>query len=294
MSAEPWTTKKVLDWTTDYFKKRQIENPHLEAEILLAHALNNERIKLYIDFDKEPDKKGLEIFKGYITRRAKREPTAYITGIKYFMSLDLKVTPDVLIPRPETELLIENMIEISKEFNGKMSVLDIGTGSGAIAVSLAKFIDNIEICATDSSKKALGIALENAKKHGVDGKIRFIEADLFPEEDVKFDVIVSNPPYIKTSDINGLAPEIRDFEPRSALDGGNDGLDHYRRIIENVSNYLKVGGRLLIEVGAGQSKDVAGMINDKLKLKNVIIKKDLGGLDRVVIAGLNLTPNPSP
>jgi len=286
MPNDAWTIKKILDWTTEYFKKHQIDNPHLEAEILLAHALNTERIKLYVDFEKEPDRVALEIFKGYMTRRAKREPTAYITGGKYFMSLNFKVTPDVLIPRPETELLIENAIELSKGFEGKISILDIGTGCGAIAVSLAKFIDNIEIYATDSSKKALDVALDNAKKHGVEDKIKFIEADLFPNESTKFDVIVSNPPYIKTSDIDTLQPEIKNFEPIAALDGGADGLDHYRRIIDKAKNYLKEGGNLLLEIGADQSKDVVNIINDKLKPKNISIKKDLSGLDRAVIADL--------
>ncbi len=284
MPGETWTIKKVLDWTTEYFKKHQIDNPHLEAEILLAHALNAERIKLYIDFEKEPDKKSLEAFKGFITRRAKREPAAYITGSKQFMSLNFRVTPDVLIPRPETELLIENAIELIKKIDGKASILDIGTGSGAIAVSLAKFIDNAEITAIDVSKKALQVAAENAKEHGVEEKIKFMEADLFPAEPVKFGLIMSNPPYIKTADIKGLQPEIRDFEPVSALDGGADGLDYYRKIIEKAGGYLEEGGSLLLEIGADQSKDVIGIINDILKPKNVCIKKDLSGLDRVVVA----------
>ena len=287
MPCEPWTIKKILDWTTEHFKKHRIEDPHLEAEILLAHALKSERIKLYIDFEKEPDKMGLEVFKGYIARRIKREPTAYITGHKYFMSLDLKVTPDVLIPRPETELLIENAVELSRAFDQKISALDIGTGSGAIAVSLAKFIDNIEVYATDSSKKALDVALENAKKHKVEGKIKFFEADLFPKDGQKFDIIISNPPYIKTSDISGLQPEVKDFEPTTALDGGADGLEYYRRIIHAAGNYLKEGGFLLLEIGADQSIPVTGIINEKLRSKNVLMKKDIRGLDRVVIAGFS-------
>jgi len=284
MPSEPWTIKKILDWTTEHFKKHRIEDPHLEAEILLAHALNTERIKLYIDFEKEPDKKGLEVFKGYIARRIKREPAAYITGHKYFMSLDLKVTPDVLIPRPETELLIENAVELSRAFDQKISALDVGTGSGAIAVSLAKFIDNIEVCATDSSKKALDIALENAKKHKVEGKIKFLEADIFPSDDRKFDIIISNPPYIKTSDISGLQPEVKDFEPAAALDGGTDGLEYYRRIIHAAGNYLKEDSFLMLEIGADQSIPVTGIINEMLRSKKVLVKKDISGLDRVVIA----------
>jgi release factor glutamine methyltransferase len=284
MQSEPWTIKKILDWTTEHFKKHRIDDPHLEAEILLSHALKTERIKLYIDFEKEPDKNGLEIFKSYIARRIKREPAAYITGHKYFMSLDLKVTPDVLIPRPETELLIENAVELSRTFDQNISALDIGTGSGAIAVSLAKFIDNIEVCATDTSKKALDVALENAKKYKVENKIIFFEADLFPSDGRKFDIIISNPPYIRTADIKGLQPEVRDFEPAAALDGGADGLDYYRRIIEMAGNYLNENGFLMLEIGPEQSVPVTGIINEKLKPKKVLVKKDISGLDRAVIA----------
>lgn len=284
MPGDTWTIKKLLDWTTGYFEKHQIDNPHLEAEILLAHALNAERIKLYIDFEKEPDRKALDAFKGFIVRRAKREPAAYITGSKQFMSLNFKVSPDVLIPRPETELLIENAIELIKKIDGKAAMLDIGTGSGAIAVSLAKFTDNAEITATDISEKALEIASANAQTHKVDGRIKFVRADLYPPENIKFDIIVSNPPYIKTADIKGLQPEIRSFEPVSALDGGADGLDHYRRIIGKAGNYLKEDGVLLLEIGADQAKDVIGIVNDTLKPKSVVVKKDLSGLDRVVIA----------
>jgi release factor glutamine methyltransferase len=284
MEAESWTIKKVLDWTTEYFNKHKIENPHLEAEILLSYALHIDRIRLYIDFENEVDKKSLEMFKGFINRRIKGEPTAYITGSKHFMSLIFNVTPDVLIPRPETELLIENAIELSKAFEGRISVLDIGTGSGVIAVSLAKFMDNIEIHATDLSGKALEVAAGNAKKHGVENKIKFIEADLFPAEDLKYDIIVSNPPYIKTADLKGLQIEIRDYEPYSALDGGPDGLVFYRRIAEKAGGYMKDGGHLLLEIGAEQSKEVTTLLQSGLKRDKIRVKKDLNGLDRVVIA----------
>jgi len=284
MPNESWTIKRLLDWTTEYFTKHQIENPHLEAEILLSHALNTERIKLYIDFEKELDKKSLEVFKGFITRRVKREPAAYIIGNKHFMSLNFMVTPDVLIPRPETELLIENAIELSKAYNGNITILDIGTGSGAIAVALAKFIDNTEIYATDSSKKALEVASKNAMRHDVEGRIKFIETDLFPKENLKFDIIISNPPYIKSADIGSLQPEVKGFEPISALDGGPDGLDFYRKIIDKVGGYLNENSSILFEIGADQAKDVVNIIKNKLNLKNVRIKKDLSGLDRIVIA----------
>ena len=284
MADEIWTVTRLLDWTTEYLKKNQIEEPHLEAEILLSHALNSERIKLYIDFEKIVDKNILATFKGYITRRAKGEPSAYITGNKQFMSLNFTVTKDVLIPRPETELLVENAIELSKKIAVKAAILDIGTGSGAIAVSLAKFIENSEIVATDLSEKALEVAAMNAKKLGVENKIKFLKADLFPEDAREFDIIVSNPPYIKTSLISGLQREVKDFEPLSALDGGVDGLTYYRAILEKASSYLKENGSVILEISPELAKDIVSFARNTLTSKDIRIIKDLNGLYRVVIA----------
>ena len=283
MADEIWTVTRLLDWTTEYFGKHQIENPHLEAEILLARALDTERIKLYIDFEKEVDKQRLTRFKEYIIRRAKGEPTAYIIRKKQFMSLEFTVNPSVLIPRPETEMLVENAIEICKKIGGKVSILDIGTGSGAIAVSLAKFIDNAEITAVDISEKALDVARSNAASHGVENRITFIKADLFPEEIKQFDIVVSNPPYIKTADINGLQREVRDFEPLSALDGGADGLTYYRAILEKASNYLKENGAIILEISPELAKDVVLLARNALKSKDIRVIKDLNGMERVVV-----------
>jgi len=282
--SDIWTIKKLLDWTADHFKKHQIDDPRLEAEILLANALGKERIKLYIDFEKEVGKQELQIFKSHIQRRIKREPTAYITGCQPFMSLNIKVTPDVLIPRPETELLVQEAIDIAKKMDKRVLALDIGTGSGAIAVTLAKFVDQIDVYATDLSRKALDIAKENAIAHKVDKKVRLIEADIFPNEDIKFDIIVSNPPYIRTDDIKGLQPEIRDHEPVKALDGGADGMDHYRKIIGNAGPHLVANGYLILEIGEGQSENVIDIIKNRLKAKEIIAKKDLSGIERIVIA----------
>ena len=284
MADEIWTIKRLLDWTTEYLKKNNIDEPHLEAEILLAHALNTERIRLYIDFEKVVDKNTLETFKGSIKRRAKGEPSAYITGNKQFMSLNFSITKDVLIPRPETEMLVENVIELSKKIEGKATILDIGTGSGAIAVSIAKYIDNSEVVATDFSGKALEVAASNAKKHGVENKIKFVNADLFPNEVQKFDIIVSNPPYIRTSDIKGLQKEIRDFEPLSALDGGTDGLTYYRKILEKSSEYLKENGAVILEISPELAKDIVSLAKSEFRSKEIKVIKDLNGLDRAVIA----------
>ncbi|MFC1768090.1 peptide chain release factor N(5)-glutamine methyltransferase [Candidatus Margulisiibacteriota bacterium] len=281
--SNKWTIKRLLDWTTEHFTKHQIENPHLEAEILLAHALNTERIKLYVNFEQEVNEKDRGTFRDYVTRRTKKEPTAYITGYQPFMSLKFKVTRDVLIPRPETELLLQEAVNIAKSYDKKLSVLDIGTGSGAIAVSLARFTDNIEVCATDLSKKALEIAAENAKIHKVEGKVKFIETDIFPKENIKFDIIISNPPYIKSGDIKDLQTEVKDYEPVQALDGGKDGLDYYRKILDKAGNYINKEGYLLLEIGSEQSKQIVDLINNGLKPNNIEVKKDLSGIERMVI-----------
>ena len=282
--AETWTVKKLIDWTTDHFKRNGIENPHLEAEILLAHAMGTERIKLYINFENVVAQKERDIFKGHIQRRIKREPTAYITGYQPFLSLNFNVTSGVLIPRPETEMLVQEAIGIAKVIGRKVRLLDIGTGSGAIAVSLAKFINDIEIVATDSSDKALEIAGVNAKKHGVTDKIIFVKADLFPSDSTKFDIIVSNPPYIRSSDIKTLQPEVRDHEPVQALDGGTDGLGIYRRMINDLLAHMNSGSFLLLEIGMGQAREISEMVRKAFPKCDIQFKKDLSGIERILIA----------
>lgn len=279
---DKWTIKRLIDWTTDHFSKHQIEDPHLEAEILLANALGTERIKLYMDFEKEVAERELKIFKDHIQRRIKREPTAYITGYQPFMSLNFKVNRDVLIPRPETELLVEDVIRTAKTINKKARLLDIGTGSGAIAVTIAKFIENIDIVATDSSAKALGIAKENAIAHNVQSKIEFVNADIFPLEASAFDIIVSNPPYIRTDDIKSLQSEVRDYEPVQALDGGRDGLDSFRKIMERIHDFIRQGSYLFFEIGIGQSEQVMDLVNIKFNPASCEVKKDLSGVERIV------------
>jgi release factor glutamine methyltransferase len=275
-----WIIKKVLGFATDYFTKANIESPHLEAEILLANALNLKRIDLYIQFEKVLNEQELAKFKGFILRRKNHEPTAYITGTRSFMSLDLMVTKDVLIPRPETELLIETAMDMAKRFDIP-KILDIGTGSGAIAISLAKYIPASKIHATDISDKAVKIASENAKAHNVLDRITFDSADLYPASG-KFDIIVSNPPYIKSKDIAALAPEIKNFEPLSALDGGEDGLKFYRMIIPRAKEFLNDKGLLLLEIDPGLAEGIVKLIKEA-GFSKIDVKKDLQDLDRVLI-----------
>jgi release factor glutamine methyltransferase len=261
-----WTISSLLDWTTQYFKNQGIECPHLEAEILLAHALGVKRISLYVQHERALNEEELAAFKKLILRRVKKEPIAYIIGYKPFMSLDFEVSPEVLIPRPETEKLVEVAIDLIKG-NGlpNKRVLDIGTGSGAIAVSLAKYADTEEVHATDISEKAIETAKANAEKHSVSGKMKFYPGDIFSgvPSGTKFGLVISNPPYIPSANIEKLDPDVKNFEPKGALDGGPDGLDFYRKILSNIENFLDVGGYLIFEAEKDASKKIQELIKEK-------------------------------
>lgn len=282
-----WTISSLLDWTTIYFTNHKIAEPHLEAEVLLAHALGIKRIQIYTMHDRVLSEEELAAFKKLILRRIKMEPTAYIIGYRPFMSLDFDVTSDVLIPRPETEILVEEAIGLIKQSEKEpVSVLDLGTGSGAIAVSIAKYCANTSILATDISKPAIEIAKSNAKKHGVTDKITFLAGDLFSPvgKTLKFDIIVSNPPYITASEIEALQPEISKYEPVRALDGGPDGLAYYRKIAAQAPAYLSEKGALLLEIGAGQSESVAEMIRTTGVFPAIKRIRDHSGIERVILA----------
>ncbi len=281
-----WAIQSVLDWTTEYFTKHSIELPHLEAEVLLAHALKLKRIDLYVQHERVLKAEELKPFKTLILRRIKKEPIAYITGHKPFMSLDFKVNPDVLIPRPETEKLVEIVIDIAKKEDRKFKILDLCCGSGAIAVSLAKYLENALIWAADLSSKAIEISRLNAKNMGVEDRIKFYCGNLFESLPAgeRFDIIVSNPPYIPSSEIEKLQPDVRLFEPKAALDGGPDGLGFYRVIISGTGSRLEKGGSLVLEVGQGQAGPVSGLIRESGLFEEPRIIEDYNGIERVVIA----------
>jgi len=285
------TLLESLNQTTNRLRNHRIENPRLSAELLLARSLNLSREGLYRHLPepvKEPEK---EVLEGLIQRRISGEPLQYILGLQEFWSIDFKVDPRVLIPRPETELLIEQSLPILSERSLKRnsSVLEIGTGSGAIAVALTKEVKNIFLIATDISREALVLARENAKSAGVQDRIQFLNGDLFgplhpPKGEAPFDLILSNPPYITRPKIDTLAKEVKDYEPRIALDGGDDGLAFYRRIIPEASLYLRKGGWLLLEVALGQSGIVSKMIEEGGNFLKPESIPDLSGIGRVVKA----------
>jgi release factor glutamine methyltransferase len=266
-----------------------IESARLDAEILLASMLGVERGGLYMNDDRALDDSELARFRSLIARRERGEPVSYIIGRREFWSLDFIVTPAVLTPRPETELLVETALGFARRRllkDRRLHILDVGTGSGAIAVALAEEIPGAEIVATDVSPDALEIARSNARRHNVEQKIRFLAGDLFaPVAELAgwFDLIVSNPPYIRRDDIAALPRDVRDYEPRLALDGGADGLDFYRRIAREAPRYLSAGGFLAIEIGAVMGEEVGRLLTDA-GFSSVRVDKDLAGSERVVSA----------
>lgn len=280
-----WTILKLLSWTSEYFVSRDIEHPRADAEILLAHSLGLRRIDLYVQYDKPLTHEELARFREMVRRRARREPVAYITGEKEFWSLALKVTPSVLIPRPETECLVETALAFLSKDEGAQgrTVLDLGTGSGAIVLALAAERPHDHFVAVDRSPGALAIARENALRHGAADRVRFLSGDWFePVGQAAFDLIVSNPPYIRRKDLETLQPEIRQFEPVSALDGGPDGIDALAHIILTAPQYLQPSGCMLLEIGWDQKPQLQTVVQQAGCYEETAFIKDYGGHDRVL------------
>ncbi|HML34055.1 peptide chain release factor N(5)-glutamine methyltransferase [Sporomusa sphaeroides] len=280
--SEQWTISSILHWTRQYFGSKGIDNPRLDAEILLSHILGKDRLYLYTNFDQPLTPEELASFREAVKRRALRAPVAYITGCKEFMGLDFVVSPAVLIPRPDTEILVEAALDRLAD-KPEPAVADLGTGSGAIIVSMLTKLAAASGMAVDVSAAALAVARENAARHEVGARLEFCQGDLFaPLTGKKFDAILSNPPYIPDADIAGLSAEVRQ-EPYQALAGGNDGLCFYRRIVAEAAGYLKPAGFLAVEVGIEQA-GLVGMLADAvsgLDLEATI--KDYAGIDRVLV-----------
>ncbi len=292
MSQTVWTVLELLRWTEQRFQKEGFASPRLDAEVLLAETQGTDRVGLYTHFDQPLQAVELARFKQFIQRRLRREPVAYIIGKREFWSLTFKVTPDVLIPRPETEILVAEALKImppTPHPDRIRQLLEIGTGSGAIVTVLAKEIPSAKFVATDLSPKALAIAQENALRHGVQERIHFLQGDLFSplREKWKFDLIVTNPPYIRQEEFSSLAPEIREYEPRAALDGGKDGLDFVRRAFQGVTEFLQPQGWLLMEIGAGQDQEVRRIAEENPGLEGMEFIPDLAGIKRVFKARKN-------
>jgi release factor glutamine methyltransferase len=273
------SSRAMLDEACLFLTAAGIETARLDAEVLLAHACGSSRAALIPGLT-SIDGDAAEKFRAMIARRAAREPVAYIIGSKEFFSLDFEVTRAVLIPRPETETLVEAALKFLLT-HGEPRVLDIGTGSGAIAIAIAANAPNARIIATDISKAALEVARRNAIRHRCEDRIEFVAADLFPEGDSHFDLIVSNPPYVAEADFEALAPEIRLHEPPVALVFGEDGLDMYRRIAADSRSRVKADGAVMVEIGAGQASSVEALFR-RAGFSNIDAVRDLAGLERIV------------
>lgn len=260
------------------------DTPRLDVELLLQKCLGDvDRIYIHMNLNKELTNEQEEKFLSMINDRINGRPIAYIVEHREFMGLDFYVKEGVLIPRPDTETLVEEIIDLCKD--KEVNILDIGAGSGAITVSLAKYLSNANLTSFDIADIPLEIGKKNAIKNGVEEKVKFVKSDLFSaikDKGVKFDVIVSNPPYIRKSDMNTLHTQVKDYEPYNALEGGVDGLDYYRNITKQSNLYLNKGGILAYEVGHDQAQDVA-MIMQNNGYTNIYTKKDIQGIDRVVI-----------
>lgn len=254
-----WTVGRLLDWTTKWFQQNQVEGGRLAAELLLARAMNCRKIDLYTRYDAEPTEAQRTAFRELVRRAGEHTPIAYLLGSREFFSLEFEVTPAVLVPRPETEALAQRMIDLCRSSPRRQwQILDVGTGSGCVAVAIAKYAANAVLVASDVSAEALAIAQANIRRHGLADRIRTVLADGFalPPDSVPqggFDAIVSNPPYISEAVYRDLPPNIREHEPRVALvPPGGDGLQMYRRFAAEAPSVLSIGGRLLAELGHDQ------------------------------------------
>jgi len=280
------TPKDLLTESILILKKHKIKDAKLNAELIMSHCMNGDRIYLYENYNKCLTKIEQNLFRSLIRRRIKKEPVQYIIGKTEFMGIQFKVNKNVLIPRPDTETLVEFAIKYSLEnkIDSKYRILDYGTGSGNIIISIAKYSPNLQYYAIDISRGALLLAKENAKLNGVDKDIVFVQSNGFSSfnSNFRFDMIVSNPPYIPTSVILKLPEEIKSFEPLMSLDGGEDGLKVIKDIVFNAYKHLNKNGVCLIEIGYDQSDIVEKMVREVAKYKDIKFLKDLAGIKRVV------------
>jgi release factor glutamine methyltransferase len=288
-SGDVWTISRLLRWTTDYLGGAGVDEPRLSAELLLAHALGWAKIELYTRFDHQPSSDERASLRELVRRAARHEPIAYLVGHKEFYSLDLEVTPDVLIPRPETETLVEQAIACCRAAEGpEVTLLDMGTGSGCIAITVLSQVPEARAVGSDISAAALEVAGRNARRHNVADRLRLVEADRLnlPADCVPeggFDLIVSNPPYIADGDLAALPANVREYEPQITLSAGEDGLAFYRALQADGPGLVAPGGTLLVEIGAGSRDAVAKVMQQDGLFEHVGTYRDPGGAhDRVM------------
>ncbi len=284
-----WTIQKLLNWITDYLTQKGVDSPRLSAELLLSSVLGLKRIELYTQYNQPVAQERLEQLRGLVKRAGRHEPVVYLVGKTEFYSMQFEVTSDCMIPRPETELLVQRAIEFLRRRSGPQQVCDLCTGCGVIAVAIAANVPDARVVATDLSDAALGVAAKNVAKHGLAGRVELLQGDLFepviPQLDVTpFNLIACNPPYVSTAEYEALEKNVKDYEPRLALHAGDDGLDIYRRLCEQVGPFLKSGGILLLEIGYMQGSAVRELLERTGAFAEIRVEKDLQKNDRVVVA----------
>ena len=299
---EEWTIQKLLNWVTEYLKTKGIDSPRLSAELLLSHVLGLKRIELYTQFNKVVELEQLSQLRELVKRAGTHEPIAYLTGKKEFYSLEFEITKDCLIPRPETELLVERAIEFlrtrsdspremmaSPISRGEQLVCDLCTGCACVAVAIARNFADCRLVATDISDAALAVAEQNVTKHGLTNRLKLLKGDLFEPiipglGTAKFDLIVCNPPYVSDSEFSKLANNVKDFEPKLALAAGPDGLDIIKRIIAQAGPFLKPAAALMLEIGNNQGAAVRNLLENSGNFTAITIEKDYSNLDRLAVA----------
>ena len=290
---KPWTVRRVLQWTADFFAQHDLSSARLNAEILLAHVLEKDRLALYLQYDEIVPQGVLQTYRGLIRRRANHEPISYITGIREFYAISFSVDPSVLIPRPETEHLVEYVVSHAEaEYRSieqeALKICEIGTGCGNLCIVLAKHLPQAQIVSVEISSSAILAANRNLRGQPECGeRIRLVQGDLlegFHPQRAKFHLIVSNPPYVPTESWNDLPKEVRDYEPRVALDGGHRGMEILDRILRNAAKYLLPGGTLVVEIGEDQAEVLLGKAKDIGHYRQARILKDYAGKPRVLVA----------
>ena len=286
---ETWTIQKLLNWITDYFTDKSVDSPRMSAEMLLSNVLKLERIQLYMHFDRPVSPEDLARLRTLVKRASEQEPVAYLVGRTEFYSLEIEVSPVCLIPRPETEQLVERAIEFLRTRPAPQYVLDLCTGSGCIAIAIAKGVEGAKVIATDICDQALAVAARNVEKHQLTDRVQLLCGDLFVPiieglDETRFDLIVSNPPYVSTVEYEALDTNVKEYEPKKALHAGEKGLDVYERIITQTADHLKPDAALMLEIGYQQGSDIKELLTASNTFKDVQIEKDFAKNDRIVIA----------
>ena len=290
-ATESWTIGRLLTWTTDYLKQRGADNPRLDAEVLLAEARGCQRIELYTAFDQEAQEPVRMAFRELVRRRAEGTPVAYLVGRREFYSLNFRVTPDVLIPRPETELLVVTLLDTIKTLPASVtsiSAVDVGTGSGNVAITCAKHCPRLQMTAVDLSPEALKVAELNAEDHKLQNRITFLHSDLLDAVPAsqRFDFIVSNPPYVTSDEMTQLPRDVGEHEPHMALDGGTEGTDVIARLISQAATRLNPGGFLFMEISPMIQDSVLQLLHDAACWDVLETVKDFARLPRIIQARL--------